>query len=167
VRAPITISALTRADIAAVTEIERQGQLEPWTERSFIEELDRLHSYMLVARVDQNCPGIVNQPQYDCIAGYICYWCVADEIQILNIAVQEKFRGRAIGRALLSHAIRDGCERKARIATLEVRKSNIAARRLYEAMGFRIVGERPDYYEVQKEPAILMELTLSNRPAGC
>jgi len=160
VRAPITISSLTRADIEAVIEIERQGQLEPWTERSFLEELERLHSHMLVAKLNENHHGVGDEPQPGCIAGYICYWCVADEIQILNVAVHEKLRRRTIGRTLLAHAIREGCERKARVATLEVRKSNIAARRLYEAMGFRIVGERPDYYEVQKEPAILMELTL-------
>lgn len=158
--AQVIISPLTRTDIAAVVEIEKQGQLEPWTGKSFLEELDRLHSYMFVARVNENCDrSDLSQP--GCIAGYICYWCVADEIQILNIAVHEKFRRRKIGRALLTHAIREGCERKARVANLEVRKSNTAARRLYETEGFRVVGERPDYYEVQKEPAVLMELTIS------
>mgnify|MGYP002582415600 FL=1 len=40
--------------------------------------------------------------------------------------------------------------------TLEVRESNLAARRLYEKNGFEIVGKRKNYYEKPAEDAILM-----------
>ena len=47
-------------------------------------------------------------------------------------------------------------DRHAREATLEVRLSNIAARRLYEKYGFRPVGIRPRYYSDTSEDALIM-----------
>jgi ribosomal-protein-alanine N-acetyltransferase len=44
----------------------------------------------------------------------------------------------------------------ARNATLEVRLSNVAARRLYERFGFRPVGVRPRYYTDNGEDALIM-----------
>ncbi|MFZ2447030.1 MAG: ribosomal protein S18-alanine N-acetyltransferase [Syntrophobacteraceae bacterium] len=158
----ITFSPAARADIPAILEIEKRSQPEPWTEQSFLEEFDRLHSHLLVARLACKAAGEGDPPPPPGgVVGYICYWCVADEIQILNIAVHPDFRRRAVGRTLLSHAIRTGCDKKAGVAVLEVRGSNIAARRLYESAGFKAVGERPGYYGDKEEPAILMELTIS------
>lgn len=156
------ISPLLKTDIPAILEIEKQGQPEPWTEASFLEELVRLHSYLLAARIDEdkieNRESLFHPPRG--IIGYICFWCVADEIQILNLAVHENFRRRSIARGLLAHALRIGCEKSARVANLEVRKSNVPALKLYESFGFKAVGERPNYYGVQKEPAVLMELEI-------
>lgn len=156
------ISPLLKADIPAILEIEKQGQPEPWTAASFMEELDRLHSYVLVARLPgeyiESGEALYYPPRG--IIGYICFWCVADEIQILNLAVHENFRRRSVARVLLADAIRIGCEKNARVANLEVRKSNIPALRLYESFGFKAVGERPNYYGSLMEPAILMELEI-------
>jgi [ribosomal protein S18]-alanine N-acetyltransferase len=151
------ISPLLKADIPAILEIEKQGQPEPWTAASFMEELDRLHSYVLVARLFGE-EALFYPPRG--IIGYICFWCVADEIQILNLAVHESFRRGSVARGLLADAIRIGCEKNARVANLEVRKSNIPALRLYESFGFKAVGERPNYYGSLMEPAILMELEI-------
>lgn len=155
--AEITISPMTVTDIPSVVEIEGESQPEPWSAESFREELGRLHSHLLVARLAQSDP---KRPPGR-VVGYVCYWCVADEIQILNIAVHREFRRRRVGRCLLAGAIRAGCEKKAGIVSLEVRKSNVPARRLYEGFGFTVVGERPNYYGVHREPAILMELEIA------
>jgi len=156
------ISQLLKVDIPAILEIEKQGQPEPWTAASFMEELDRLHSYVLVARLSEECiesgESLLCPPRG--IVGYICFWSVADEIQVLNLAVHENFRRRSVARSLLADAIRIGCERNARVANLEVRKSNIPALKLYESFGFKAVGERPNYYGFLMEPAILMELQI-------
>jgi ribosomal-protein-alanine N-acetyltransferase len=41
-------------------------------------------------------------------------------------------------------------------ATLEVRRSNHAARRLYEGLGFRVRGVRADYYTEPVEDALIL-----------
>jgi ribosomal-protein-alanine N-acetyltransferase len=156
------ISPLLKADIPAILAIEQHGQPEPWTSESFLEELDRLHSHLVVARLakeNAEDPDSLLYPSLG-IVGYICFWCVADEIQVLNLAVHEDFRRQSIARGLLAHAIRTGCENGARVVNLEVRKSNVPALKLYESVGFKAVGERPNYYGAQREPAILMELEL-------
>ena len=152
------VSPLEKADIPSVAQIEKQSQPEPWTARSFAEELERIHSRVLVARV--KAAAGEKPDEAGTIAGYICFWCVLGEIQILNVAVHEDFRRRGAARLLLRKAIESGCEGKASLATLEVRKSNVAARTLYESIGFRVAGERPGYYGAREEPAIIMELEL-------
>ncbi|MGA7876576.1 MAG: GNAT family N-acetyltransferase, partial [Desulfoferrobacter sp.] len=97
------------------------------------------------------------------LLGYICFWEVADEIQILNISVHRSYRRRGIGRCLVREALLHGKRRKAKVALLEVRRNNMAARKFYASMGFKAVGERPDYYG-PGESAILMELDLVNLP---
>ena len=157
----ITVSPLAKSDIPSILEIEYDSQPEPWTEKAFLEEINRANSSLLVARLPAG--EVVGAPCPE-VAGYICFWSVAGEIQILNIAVRKTLRRRGIARKLIELAIRTGCEQNAGFVTLDVRKSNFAARKLYESLGFRVTGERPNYYEVQKESAILMELDISCRP---
>lgn len=149
---PLEIVAMSEEDIPRILEIEREGQPEPWSGELFREELHRVHAQAMVVRVG----GGERSP-----VGYICFWEVAGEIQILNVAVHKDYRRRGIGRALMQHALRYGLDRNARTASLELRRSNVAARRLYEGMGFRVVGERPNYYGL-RETAIIMELELDS-----
>ena len=85
------------------------------------------------------------------------YWRVADETQLLNIVVDEEHRRRGLGEYLLTmlreRAAYDGHRR----ITLEVGRDNSAARRLYERMGFVVVGMRANYYAATDDDAILME----------
>ena len=152
----ITVSLSIESDIPSILEIEHDSHPEPWTERSFLEEIGR--ASLFVARPTGDELPTRAYPRG--IAGYICLWPVADEVQILNIAVRKLLRRRGIARKLIEFAIRTGQGRHARIATLEVRQSNTAARRLYQSFGFRITGERPGYYGRQSESAILMELDI-------
>lgn len=161
----VQITPMSLTDIPAIMEIENHSHLEPWSRESFTQELGRSFSQVLVARILDDpfrrpeSPGdIIRLPGR--VAGYLCYWHVADEIQILNVAVHRDCRGLGVARRLLRLALEVGVERGARLAVLEVRKSNMAARTLYESMGFCSVGERPDYYGVVKESAVFMELNL-------
>jgi ribosomal-protein-alanine N-acetyltransferase len=87
---------------------------------------------------------------------------VADEVQVLTVAVHKDFRRRGVARALLNQALGVGCGGFALRGVLEVRKSNTAAQLLYKSLGFRVVGERPNYYDLPKESAVLMELELKD-----
>ncbi|MCE5334635.1 MAG: ribosomal protein S18-alanine N-acetyltransferase [Desulfobacteraceae bacterium] len=165
----ITISFPVKADIPAILQIELDSQPEPWSERSFLEELARIHSYLLVARIedaDKSGDACLSVPS-GTIVGYICFWSVADEIQILNIAVAKGFRRRGIGCKLIEYTMRTAGEKHARCVNLEVRKSNAEAIALYRSFGFKAVGERPNYYcTTHNEPAVLMELELETVKVG-
>ncbi len=148
---PIVIEPIRPEDVPAVVEIERASHVDPWRESFFVEELERPQALMLVARHGEDPRRLV---------GYICVWLVADEVQIFNLAVDPALRRRGIGRRLLLAALQHACLRNARVALLEVRRSNHAAQKLYQSVGFRPFGTRPNYYEGLREPAVLMELEM-------
>ena len=76
-----------------------------------------------------------------------------DEIEILNVAVDPPFRRRGIARSLIRELIGKSTDR----VFLEVRQSNVGARKLYHSLGFEAVGVRPDYYSGPVESAIVMK----------
>ena len=98
------------------------------------------------------------------VAGYIATWIVVDEVHINNLAVRPEYRARGFGSALLLHALDDGLRHGAGRATLEVRRSNEAARRLYERFGFRVAGVRRDYYSHPAEDALILWREPAARP---
>ncbi len=89
---------------------------------------------------------------------YVIGRLIAPEGEIYRIAVDEAFRRRGVGFRLLSFALKTERGRGLEATFLEVRKSNIPARRLYKAYGFTEIGERKNYYKNPTEDAILMLL---------
>ena len=73
-----------------------------------------------------------------------------------TFAVHPDWRRQHIGERLLLAFLDLAAERGAHEATLEVRLSNLPARRLYEKFGFRPVGLRPRYYSDNGEDALIM-----------
>ena len=90
------------------------------------------------------------------LIGYGHASVIAGEGEILRIAVLEGFRHMGIGRKLLEELVRTSREKGAKEITLEVRESNLAARKLYISSGFREEARRKDYYREPKEDAIIM-----------
>lgn len=74
------------------------------------------------------------------------------EFEILNLAVDPAHRRQGIAKALLDHQLARGG-----VHFLEVRESNNAARKLYEGLGFEVIGTRRDYYRNPEESAIVMK----------
>lgn len=95
------------------------------------------------------------------VAGFVVARVAADEMEILNLAVDPGKRRRGLGGALLDEALDHGRRSGCRRVFLEVRESSPAARGLYERRGFIICGRRPRYYSDPEEDAILMALTFS------
>jgi len=90
------------------------------------------------------------------ITGFVGFWVMGDEAHITSIAVREAYRRQGIGEMLLVAAIGRAAELRARIITLEVRASNIAAQNLYSRYGFTQVGVRRGYYTDNREDALVM-----------
>lgn len=140
-------------DLDRVVEIERDGFRHPWSRDLLERELSHAWSTILLATAAQ--------PSGDEVTlGFIVYWLVHDELHVLNIATALEARRGGVGRALMVEAHDAGRARGARIATLEVRRSNTPAIELYRALGYRQVGVRPNYYADEGEDAIVMDLDL-------
>jgi ribosomal-protein-alanine N-acetyltransferase len=92
-------------------------------------------------------------------AGYIGSWLTIPNAEILNLFVEEKYRGNGIGRELIKHVISVCEDNNIEHITLEVRVSNIRAQNLYKDLGFEIATTRKQYYE-NGEDAYLMMYTI-------
>ena len=114
--------------------------------------------------------GLQNQPH--CRAWYllkdkqpvaaIWYQCVAERAEVIDLRVLASERRQGLGRKLLWASFTALGDVGA--VELEVRSSNVAARALYESLGFSETGLRPNYYATAdgREDAILMTLALNH-----
>lgn len=140
------------SDLPEVLSIEQQSFSHPWLESTFQGEIQNTgisHPIVAAAGPDRR------------IIGYVLYWLVGDEMQINNVAVHPDWRRRGVGERMLRAVMEDAKDSGARVAVLEVRASNAAARTLYETkLGFGFVAVREDYYTHPDEDAIVLALPL-------
>ena len=139
------------ADLDDIMEIERLSFRAPWSRQVCVEELDRDWAHVDVLKE--------RRPDARVIA-FVNYWLVRDEVHVLNVATHTDARRQGHGSRLLEHVIAFATRHKCRYVTLEVRRSNAGAIRLYRKYGFRPVGIRPNYYVEDNEDAIVMLLEL-------
>ena len=140
----IRIRALTENDVHVVSKIEEETFSMPWKAEDFLEMVEADYAYYYVAEVDgeiAGCCGIRN---------------IAGEGEITNVVVAEKFRKQGIGKQLMEYMLKEAPKYGIGDCTLEVRVSNKPAIHLYETLGFRGEGIRPDFYEKPAEDALIM-----------
>ena len=136
-------------DLPQIVEIERLSFDNPWSRDSFLRELSLPFS--------RTCVAVTSNGITEAVVGYLCRWLVADECHILNVAVRPIARRTGVGERLMEHAIGEAKREKARLVTLEVRRSNLAARSLYRKLRFEERRLRRNYYG-SGDDAIVMEL---------
>ncbi len=141
----VRIVPMRVADLAEVHAIERASFDSPWPADAYRSELEtnRLAQYLVVHANDE-------------IAAYGGMWLMVDEAHIITFAVHPAWRRQHIGERLLLALLDIAVDGGAHEATLEVRLSNLPARRLYEKFGFRPVGLRPRYYSDNGEDALIL-----------
>lgn len=140
----INIIPLEKNYIDNCVLLEKQCFSLPWTKEQFLESLENSFSIFLMATIKTQ------------FAGYIGLYLIADEAQILNLAVKEQFRKKGIGEALIKKAEKNAKQKGANKLFLEVRVSNKNAINLYEKCGFSKDGIRKNFYENPSEDALLM-----------
>lgn len=138
------IRLMEERDLEQVAAIDKKYFSMPWSENAFSDSLKLSHTLYVVAETEGR------------IAGYCGCYQLLEEAEIVNVAVDEAYRGRGIGRKMLTELMRIGLERGAFAYTLEVRVSNTPAIRLYESLGFESVGIRKNFYEKPVEDAMIM-----------
>ncbi|MGH7206229.1 MAG: ribosomal protein S18-alanine N-acetyltransferase [Nitrospiraceae bacterium] len=149
----VVIERATRQDLERLLHVEQNSFSTPWTRKMFEVELNgNPFSYLFMAR--SICDGHVSGD----MVGYVCFWVVFDEVRVMTLAVEPSARRQGIASELVRFMLTFGRAHGAVRAILEVRASNVAARSLYEQMGFRQTAVRTKYYTNPNEDAILMEM---------
>lgn len=137
-------------DLPFVYELEHQIFPSPWSVENFLYELNnRDNNISFVGLIEGQ------------LVTYAISYIVHDEIHISNLAVAPEFRRLKIGETMLKITLQIGLSKKCQIAHLEVRKRNTPAIYLYQKYGFQIVGVRKNYYQNEKEDALLMTRKLA------
>jgi [ribosomal protein S18]-alanine N-acetyltransferase len=144
------------ADLDGVLAIEDASFNNPTTRAWYEAEL---------ARPDVCKVFVIRTPQRS-VAGFAAFWKVLDEMHINNLAIHPDSRERGLGRRLLAGVLAAAYGMGVRRATLEVRRSNRAAQRLYAAAGFRVVGVREGYYAQPVEDALVLSTTVESPESG-
>jgi ribosomal-protein-alanine N-acetyltransferase len=140
----IVVDRMTVDDLADVRDIERESFRTPWPPQAYRSELDNRLAHYFVARFDGH------------VVGYAGMWLIIDEAHITTFAVRRPWRRCGVGERLLLALLDLAVQRGAKETTLEVRPSNVPARRLYEKYGFRPMGLRPRYYSDNNEDALIL-----------
>ncbi len=138
------IRKMTEQDLDEVMLIEHESFPLPWSRQSYESELKNQFAYYLVCDVEGE------------VAAFCGIWVVFEEGHITNVAVGKKFRSQGLGKAIMLEAEKIAKEKKAMRIMLEVRPSNTVARKMYSELGYMETGLRKQYYDDNREDAILM-----------
>ena len=141
----IEIVKMTKEHIKDVHKIEEDCFSIPWSEKAFLDELtkNKMAIYIVAKENDK-------------VLGYGGMWHVINEGHITNVAVKKEHRNQGIGLKIINALIDIAKEKEMIGITLEVRVSNNKAQSIYKKSGFIIEGIRKEYYDDNKEDAIIM-----------
>ncbi len=148
-------------DEPALAAIDKLVNSSPWTESQFITACAAGDSEQALVAEDGRDP-----------IGFVVFALTLDEACIHNVAVHPEWQRKGLGSSLLRAALEAARGLGAQRCCLEVRESNLAARRLYAALGFQQDGLRRNYYPaagvpgaghpaaVDREDAVLLSIQL-------
>jgi len=133
----ITIRPAAESDLEDIWSIQSHaGQAAQWNPADYLSLL------CVVAVVSGSTAGFA-----------VARSTAPGELEILNVAVDPPFRRRGVARKLIQEVF---AGHRGNVF-LEVRQSNVAARKLYHSLGFETIAIRKDYYSDSGEPAIVMK----------
>jgi len=147
--AGIVIRFMEIDDLNKVLEIEKKSFPVPWTYDLFFSELTR-NRYARYFVLEKN-----NE-----VIGYLGLWHKGTSFHITNIAIAEKFRRRGYGKIFLKFVERIAAIHKIKKISLEVRRSNCIAKDMYRKYGYKVIKFLRNYYQEEKEDALVMEKKL-------
>jgi [ribosomal protein S18]-alanine N-acetyltransferase len=141
---PFLVMPMAPEHIPIVAELEKICFGSHWTPTHFARELEnpRCH-YLVILKNDKPI-------------GYIGFWQILEEAHITTIAIQPEFRKHYLAQHLLAQMLEDCLEKGVQWVTLEVSAANFPAQKLYEKFGFTVKGRRKNYYQAEKQDALIM-----------
>lgn len=131
-------------DLSEVASIEEESFARPWSEEAlYLDYSQNSSSSFYVLKDDGE------------ICAHVGLWRRQDHVHITTLAVKKSRRRNGLGSTILDFVLKEYPDRD---ITLEVRKSNKAARSFYRSAGFEVTGSRPDYYTDNGEDALVMSM---------
>ncbi|MCR5338517.1 MAG: ribosomal protein S18-alanine N-acetyltransferase [Lachnospiraceae bacterium] len=149
-------------DLDAVASIEQRTFSRPWSRQALADALARDDSiYVTALSCGDQQTGTEQDVSSACeITGYCGLYLICGEGYINQVAVSEGYRGRGIGKQMLSFLLEQAAVQGMTACSLEVRVSNEPALSLYHALGFKDAGIRPGFYDTPKEDAMILWYTV-------
>lgn len=141
------------SQVGQVGSIERDSFATPWQDKYFHAHILHPNSTPLTA---------ITLPSLQ-VVGYLILWWENSKkiVQVQNLAVHRNFRCQGVGRFLMLAGLGLAASGGFKTASLEVRPSNEHALKLYYSLGFKEVGTRPGYYQLENEDALVLECDIS------
>ena len=136
-------------DLQKVLEIEKQSFTVPWTQDLFFSELtkNRFARYFVLEKGNE-------------VVGYLGLWHKGSNFHITNIAIAEKVRRKGYGEKLLKFVEKIAAIHRIKKISLEVRRSNCIAQDMYRKYGYKVMRVLRNYYQEEREDALVMEKKL-------
>lgn len=138
------IRKMTSDDVISVHNLETECFDRPWSLQSIEKEVENNNSLFCVCEEEGK------------VVGYAGMYYVCGEGDITNVAITKEYRGRGLGRELLTEMFKMANIDNIFEFTLEVRETNLAAMNLYKRLGFKVEGVRKNFYENPVEDGIIM-----------
>lgn len=138
----------TEEDVKYIAEIEAKTFSDAWTEKSVRDTFGQKQAFITVAENEGK------------VVGYCIIYYVMDEAEIARIAISEDVRRQGVGNGLLYYTCECCREKQIERLLLDVRESNEGAIAFYQKYGFQTDGMRKHFYEMPKENAVLMSMSL-------
>ena len=141
----VELATMRRRHLRQVMKIEAQVYPRPWSSALFLQEIvRRADRVYVVAKYESN------------VIGYGGLITSGLEAHITTIAVDPAYHRSGVGTKLMIGLLDAAISRGGRTLSLEVRRSNEAALRLYEKFGFKVTAVRHKYYENPEEDGLIL-----------
>lgn len=131
----ISIRNIKLSDIEAVLELQSVLNFLDWNKEQYLREIESPSTVAYVAEINNK------------VEGFALFHLLADESELLSIAVSSEFQRNKIGHSLFNAGKIKLQEKGAQCLFLEVRESNEKAINFYQSLGAIFVGTRAKYYK--------------------
>lgn len=141
------IVAATEDDIDAIVSIDAMVNPSAWSKAQYLSAVHNKQHFWVIKQGDK-------------VVGFLLWHICAGVAEIYNIAIAPEHQRQHLAQMLLNKMLSICQQGQLESIFLEVRQSNIAAQRLYEKMGFKVIGHRKNYYHLGTgfEDALVMRL---------
>ncbi len=133
----LTIIQLGIMHLKDCIDLDQKSLKGLWTKSQWEKEL---------ADPKRICTGVIDVETKK-LLGFCSAWLVIDELQITSLAVDPTHQRKGLGRLLFSELIKRSYSLKVNLIHLEVKKTNEPAKAFYKSMGFKVVGNRSNFYK--------------------